>query len=104
MEGEHYIPDREMKKIDRVTSLMMESGWYARWQSWIEFATPIYLNRRYGYPVEVGMAIQRIEIQHIRRMIFLYLYLCGLSIIIFIAEILVSKWKKWRNRKHNYLN
>lgn len=50
--------------------------------------------------------LQLITIKQMRKPIIIFLYLNGIATIIFVAEILIYKWLKWRNCKqstHFYL-
>ena len=106
------ISQRMIDKIDRVTMSMVEHGFVHFYQSYL-----IYKEQR-AYAKEFFMfdiilnktkndsnEFQSISVEQFKTPMIILLFLNGIATIIFVAEILVSKWLKWRSctyYQHNF--
>lgn len=97
--SDQYISERMIAKIDKVTNSMAEHGFYQFYQSWMEFERK-FLSRSAGI-FDVEFELKPITIEQLRKPSIIVLCLNGLAVVIFVAEILVFKWLKSRNRKHS---
>lgn len=91
-----HIPIRIRKKIDKLTSVIMESGIHEHFQS-----LKVFDQTMDGLiKPEFHAVLEPITIEEMIRPMIL---ICGLwiaSILVFIKEIIVHKWIIWRNRRH----
>ena len=76
---------------------MMENGLYMFYQSYVKFhyelkETSNLIDRDYTSD------LVPLTMKQFRRAMLFFLSLYGLTIIVFLAEILTHKWLNWRNR------
>ena len=99
-------------KIDRVTTSMVEHGFVQFYQSYLIYKEhrafamnfllfEVTMNKRKND----GDELQSISVEQFKTPMIILLFLNGIATIILVAEILVSKWLKWRSctyHKYNY--
>lgn len=95
-----YISERTITKIDKVTSSLAEHGFYQFYQSIADFAKKKWSQKFYMSSRNSNNEddlFQAIAVEQFKKPISIVLYLNGIATIIFIAEIFIFKWLKWRN-------
>lgn len=93
--SDRYISERMIAKIDKVTNSMAEQGFYQFYHSISDFSQKWVFGKFDKDEVD----LQSITIEQLRRPIMIILLLNGIASILFVAEILIFKWLKWRNRE-----
>lgn len=100
MKSDHYVPERFIKKVDKMTSSLAESGLYTFFVSFSEFSRKFveraYLNRE----EEDEENMQVLTVKQLQRPMILIFYLWGLAVITFVAEIILVKLRKWFSRRN----
>lgn len=96
LESDHYIPDRTLQRIDRMTSSMMEYGLFEFYTNFAafkqKFIERIYLSEEDGDP-------QALTMGQLKRPAILLVALCAFAAIILIVEIVIFKWQNWRQHR-----
>lgn len=80
---------------------MAEHGFYQFFESYFEFLEHRFAN--VIMKMDDSDDLQTITIEQMKKPIVIFLCLNGLAAIIFIAEILIFRWLKWRNRKRTLI-
>lgn len=102
LESDRYISERMLKNVDKATSSIVENGLHQFYTSLSDFKQQL-LNRNQLIQEEEE-AVHALTMQQLQKILFyMLLHLC-IGAIVFIAEIIISKWKKWRyndNQHHH---
>lgn len=99
-----------MKKINNVTSLMMENGFNEFYKSFEKFNDMIYIDYHTElddeYIEDGDNKLQAMGMQQLKRAMIYILFLYGFAFAVLLFEksieiivALLREWKKWRNRK-----
>lgn len=102
LESDEYVPERILKKIDKTTSSMIESGFHKFFSSFWAFTekiASIKLRNPENY------IFQALTIKQLIRIVILLLYLLSISSIFFAFEVIIHKWNRSRNpnsRRHSF--
>lgn len=94
LQSDHYVPERLLNKIDKRTSAMMENGMHQFYTSFTNFLRKLFARQFARSDDDDSQALTMSQLK--RPMIFIF-GLWGVAIIVFIAEIIIFKWK---NRSH----
>lgn len=95
LQSEHYVPDRMLKKIDRATGSMMENGLHEFYTSLASFKMKLILRI---YSMVEHEDFRALSVEQLKRPLILLFCLSAAAMIIFIAEIIISKWKSGNQR------
>lgn len=100
--SEQHISERTISKIDEVANSMAEHGFYGFYQDIMDFKLKHLIGRlaQVKGMIGDGVDLQSITIEQLRKPVVIVLCLNGIATIVFVIEILVFKWLKWRNRKY----
>lgn len=96
LESENYVPDRMMKKIDKATSSFVENGLRQFYESLVDFRQKL-IDR--VHLSQLDDDIQALTFEQLRRPMILVFCLWGITIIILILEIFISKWNASRRNR-----
>lgn len=95
LESHHLVSDRTVKKINKATNSMMESGFFKFYMSMTSFTQKLieraYLDRN-------DDEFRALEFNQLRRPLILLIGLWGFTTIILMVEIIVFKWNNRRRR------
>lgn len=97
--SDQYVPERMLRKVDKVTSSMMESGLHHFYRTFAEFRSK-FSQRPNEHQDTDDILVLEID-QMIRPMKIIFC-LWGLATVLFITEVIVHKWNKWRNPSHHH--
>lgn len=95
MQSDHYVPERMLNKIDKMTNSMMENGMNQFYLSFTTFQRKLF-GRAFVKPDEDDS--QALSMSQLKRPMIVLLGLLGVAVIVFVAEKVMSKW---RNRRYN---
>lgn len=91
LQSDHFVPNRTFQIIDQSTSSIMENGLYRFYASLNAFRRKlIYRN---STPIEDDFSDRALAMEQLIRPMMFVFYLWGLSVIAFVAELIVSKWR-----------
>lgn len=102
LESDHYVPERILKKINIITSLMIENGLNEFYKSYEHFLDTVYVDHYY-YKSDGEIKLDQMTMLQLKRAVYLVLCLYGMAVIVFMCEkayeIIIYKWNSMRNRK-----
>lgn len=98
MDSGRYVTERQRKVVDRSSSALMESGLYQFYTSFGAYKQKLF-ERMLTSPEEDD-DLQVLTFQQLGRPMVFIFGLWALAIIIFITEHIISKWRKWCNRRN----
>lgn len=92
-----------IKKIVKVVNRMTEHGFYQFYQSFSRFKYKNIVEKvkQLTGNDEDEIELEPIMLEQLKKPIIIYACLNGIATIIFIVEILLFKWLKWRDSKHS---
>lgn len=104
----NVIPQRVIDKINQLTMSMVEHGFDYFYDSINEFSQKrlieklkiVHFHMRGKKNEEDDQDLQPVTVEQLWPVIYIILSLNGIATIIFVAEILYSKWQNWRNCKY----
>lgn len=99
LESKNYVPERELKKIYRVTSIMMESGCNQHGADRFKLSMSWHLGKHFPDNDVNNDAIEPTKLLQLNRAFLFCLCLYGLATMIFFAGRLIFKWRKQRQPK-----
>lgn len=91
-----------LRAIDRTTISISENGMYEFGEGLRKVAHLKGAQRLIGDTSEDD-DLHSMFFEQIKRVMLFTLSLYGVATIVFIGEIIVFRWKKWRHRKHRDL-
>lgn len=104
LHSERFISGRTMKKMDRISNSMAENGLYQFYNSYTAFQKTHYKDSAFqNVIIDAYNQVEDITpltFQHFKRVVVFILFLHAVAFVIFLAEILIFSWKKWRDRKY----
>lgn len=98
IESAQYISERLMKKIDQVTSSMMENGLHQFYSSMNEFRQK-FIDREYS--IEEQDSFKALAMKQLKRPMILIFGLWVVAVIVLVGERIISKWIEWYILKRN---
>lgn len=104
LENDCYVPARMVDRIDKVTSSIIENGFYQFYASKIDFDFNLRIrrndiNNNILQGNNINDDLQPLTFEQMRIPIMFLLYMMGISVVVFIGEISYFKWKDRRLRK-----
>ena len=105
------IPKRTLDKIDHLTTSGIETGFlhfhykHLVYREQLTYAMKVAMYSDKALNDGDEVELQSINGDQFKTPMIILLFLNGIATIIFVAEILVSKWLKWRScmyYKHNF--
>lgn len=103
MLGRYYPTERLRERIDKVTSSVMENGLYEYFNSRYRFKKDIELGfpsaRQHNSEVDDD-DLHALNMGQMIRPLYIVIGLLILSILVFVGEIIVFKWKARCDREH----
>lgn len=94
LESGNYVPERMTNRIDRTTSLMTENGLYQFYLSLAAFKQK-FVDR--AYLDEDEDDFQALTMGQLKRPMILLFCLWAVAMTLFMAEVIISKWKNQRD-------
>ena len=103
LENDYYVPARVIDRINKVTSSLMENGFYKSQKSIIDFKLKLKLrmlevqNPKHTIDDDDDDEdeFQSLTSAHIKISFYFLLFMYGIAVLVFFGEIL---YFKWRNR------
>lgn len=95
IQSDRPVAVRFLEHVNKVTDLMTESGLHEFYKSYA-FLKEKYMQRAFMNQTEDD-DMQALTVEQIKRPLFLVFCLFGIATTVFIAELVIVKWK---NRQH----
>lgn len=92
LESEYYVSSQTIQRIDKMTSLMMESGLNRYFQSFGEFKEKFFER---SFAKEKNNEFQALNVVQLKRPAIFILCMYGITLIIFLIETALSKLWAW---------
>lgn len=98
-----YVPARMIDRIDKVTSSLMENGFYQFYASKIDFEQKLGMRSiRMEYNInDDDDDLEPLLFEQMRIPLSFLFCMAGISVVVLIGEILHSKWRKRRLLRKN---
>lgn len=100
LESSHYVPKRLITSIDKATSSIMANGLHQFYMTFCDFKQKL-IERTHSYlqsDDDDDDDDQALTMKQLKRPLILLLGMCAITVLVFIAEIVVYKWN---NRRRN---
>lgn len=94
--SEQHIPERMKKMIDETTSSMTENGLHYFYKSFTSFLQKLRVEELSDAEKD---DFEALNVDELRAPLIFCCYLAGFSVLLFLVEMIVSKFKKRSNRK-----
>ena len=106
LENDGYVPTRMIDRIDKVTSSVMENGYYQFHKSIADFklklrARMLEIQNPMHTSDDDEDDFQPLTYENMRIPFMFLLYMYGLAVIVFFGEILYSKWTNRRTGEYS---
>lgn len=95
LESDHYVSNRLLDRIDKMTSSMMESGLHAFYMSLNSFKQQFFER---AYFSQTDDEFRALTTQQLKRPMILIFGLWVLAVVVFMGEVCVIRWNQWRGR------
>lgn len=92
IQSDHYVPESTKMKIDQTTSSMMEYGFHRFYLSFAAYKEKLSDRLR---PSSDDDDFRPLTIEQLKRPLVVILYIMMMSAVIFVAEVVISKCKKF---------
>ena len=104
MIGNHYPTDRLRGRIDKVSNSMLENGllhWHPEYYKYLnDMKTGFKLSREHDADDDDNDSLHSLTFEQMIRPFYLCIGLLIISILVFVGEIIISKWKARRDRMY----